>query len=92
MPHELFLTTTQKSKIWNAFANSISTDITLSKAHLSKIIQSGGFLDALLSKLADPLIKVGVPLTKNLLAPLATMRSASAINGVIKKNCVKEVL
>ena len=44
LPHKLFLTTRQKTKIKIAFANCISTDITLSKALLSKIIQSGGVL------------------------------------------------
>ena len=41
MPHELFLTTRQTTKIRNAFAN-MPTDIKLSKAQTSKIIQSGG--------------------------------------------------
>ena len=44
LPHKLFLTTRQKTKTKIAFANCISTDITLSKALLSKIIQSGGVL------------------------------------------------
>ena len=35
-----------------------------------------------LSKLAGPLMKVGVPLA-NFVAPLATMPSASAIDGAI---------
>ena len=43
MPPELFLTTRQATKIINAFANNISTDIKLSKAQISKIIQSGGY-------------------------------------------------
>ena len=34
----------------------MSTDIRLSKAKISKIIQSGGFLGSLLSKLASPLV------------------------------------
>ena len=37
-----------------------STDIKLSKTQISKIIQSGGFLGSLLSKIAGPLIKVAV--------------------------------
>ena len=45
---------------------------------LSKIIQSGGFPGALLSKFAVPLMKVVVPLAKVFLAPLAAMASASA--------------
>ena len=36
----------------------MSTDIKLREAQLSKIIQSGGFLGALLGKLIDPLMKV----------------------------------
>ena len=39
LPHELFLTTRQRTKIRNAFANNMSTDIKLSKAQVSKIIR-----------------------------------------------------
>ena len=53
--HELLLTTRQKTKLRNAFNNNMSTDLKLSKAQISKIIQSGGFLGSLLSKLAGPL-------------------------------------
>ena len=42
LPHELFLTTRQTTKIRNAYANNMSTDIKLSKAQISKIIQSVG--------------------------------------------------
>ena len=56
LPHELSLTTRQKIKLRNAFNNNMSTDLKLSKAQISKIIQSGGFLGSLLSKLAGPLI------------------------------------
>ena len=43
MPHELFLAITLITKIRrNAFVNNMSTDIKLSKAQISKIIQSGG--------------------------------------------------
>ena len=54
-PHELLLTTRQKTKLRNALNNNTSTDLTLSKVQISKIIQSGGFLGSLLSKLAVPL-------------------------------------
>ena len=47
LPHELLLTTRQKTKLRNAFNNNMSTDLTLSKAQISKIIQSGGFLGSL---------------------------------------------
>ena len=62
LPHELLLTTRQKTKLRNAFNNNMSTDLKLSKAQISKIIQSGGFLGSLLSELAGPLMKVAIPL------------------------------
>ena len=62
LPHELSLTTRQKTKLRNAFNNNMSADIKLSKAQISKMIQSGGFLGSLLSKLAGPLMKVAIPL------------------------------
>ena len=61
----------------------MSTNIELSKAQISKIIQSGGFLGSLLSKIVGPLMKVAVPLTKNVLAPLGITAAASAIDGGI---------
>ena len=84
-PHELLLTTRQKTKLRNAFNNNMSTDLKLSKAQISKIIQSGGFLGSLLSKLAGPLMKVAVPLAKNILAPLGITAAASAIDAGIQK-------
>ena len=38
LPHELLLTTRQRTKLWNAFNNSMSTDLKLTKAQSSKII------------------------------------------------------
>ena len=61
----------------------MSTDIKLSKAQISKIIQSGGFLGSLLSKLAGPLMKVAVPLANNILALLGITAAASAIDAGI---------
>ena len=84
-PHELLLTTRQKTKLRNAFNNNMSTDLKLSRAQISKIIQSGGFLGSLLSKLAVPLMRVAVPLAKNILAPLGITDAASAIDAGIKK-------
>ena len=83
LPHELLLTTRQKTKLRNAFNNNMSTDLKLSKAQISKIIQSGGFLGSLLSKLAGPLMKVAIP--KNVLAPLGITAAASAIGAGIQK-------
>ena len=85
LPHELLLTTRQKTKLRNAFNNNMSTDLKLSKAQISKIIQSGGFLGSLLSKLAGPLIKIAIPLAKNILAPLEITAAASAIDAGIQK-------
>ena len=85
LPHELLLTTRQKTKLRNAFNNNMSTDLKLSKAQISKIIQSGGFLGSLLSKLAGPLMKIAVPLAKNCLAPLGTTAAAWAIDAGIQK-------
>ena len=41
LPYELLLTTRQKTKLRNAFNNNLSTDLKLSRAQISKIIQSG---------------------------------------------------
>ena len=82
LPHELLLTTRQKTKLRNAFNNNMSTDLKLSKAQISKIIQSGRFLGSLLSKLAGPLMKVAAPSAKNILAPLGVTAGASAIDAV----------
>ena len=43
LPHELLLTTKQKTKLTNAFNNNMSDDMKLSKAQIARIIQSGGF-------------------------------------------------
>ena len=80
LPHELLLTTRQKTKLRNAFNNNMSTDLKLSKAQISKIIQSGGFLGSLLSILADPLMKVAVPLANNIWAPLGVASDAPVID------------
>ena len=84
-PHELLLTTRQNTKLRNAVSNNLTTDIKLSKAQIKKLIQSGGFLGKLLSKLAGPLMKVALPLAKNLLAPLCLTAAMSAIDGGMEK-------
>ena len=84
-PHELLLTNRQVANIRKAIAKNTSIDIKLSKTQLSKMLQSGGFLGNLLGKLAGPLMKVAVPLAKNVLAPLEISAAMSAIDGSIKK-------
>ena len=66
LPHELLITTRQTTKLRNAIENNMSTDIKLSKAQISKKIQSGGFL----GKPLGPLLKTGLPLIKNVIKPL----------------------
>ena len=83
-PHELLLTTRQNTKLCNAINNS-AIDIKLSEAQIKRLIQSGGFLGKLLSKLAGPLMKVAMPLAKNVLAPLGLTAAMSAIDGSIQK-------
>ena len=90
LPHELLLTTRQKTKVRNAFNNNMSTDLKLSKAQISKIIQSGGFLGSLFSKLPGPLMKIAIPLAKNVLTPLGITTAASAINAGIQKKKPKK--
>ena len=85
LPHELLLTTRQNTKLRNAINNNLATDIKQSKAQIKKLIQSGGFLGKLLSKLAGPLMKVALPLAKNVLAPLGLTVAMSAIDGSIQK-------
>ena len=84
-PHELLLTTRQNTKLRNAINNNPATNIKLSKAQIKKIIQSGGFLGKLISKLAGPLMKVAMPLAKNVLAPLGLTAAMSAIDGGVQK-------
>ena len=66
-PHQLILTNRHVSSIRKPFANNSSVDIKFSKAQLSKMIQSGGFL----GKLLGPLLTTGLPLMKSVIIPLA---------------------
>ena len=70
---------------FTTFTKSL-TDIMLSRAQISKIIQYGRFLVSLLSKTAYSLIKVAVPLARNILPPLGIIASASEIDAGIPKN------
>ena len=55
------------------------------KLQLSKTVWSGRFLDALLGKLPSSLMRVAAPLAKNVSASLATMASASVIDGAVQR-------
>ena len=87
---QLLLTNRQVSNLLKAFANHLSADIKLAKTQLSKIIQSGRFLGRLLG----PLLKIGLPLIKNAIKPLAksvlipvrlTAAASAADAGIHKK-------
>ena len=86
--HELLLTNRQVENIRKAFAKNTSTDIKLSKTQLSKMIQSGGFLDKLLCQL----LKTRLPLMKSVIKPLAkivliplVLKAAAAADAAIHK-------
>ena len=85
LPQELLMTTRQKAKLRNAFNKNMSTNLKLSRARIFKTIQSGGFLGSLLSKLAGPLMKVALPLAKNILVLLGITAAASPIDAGIQK-------
>ena len=74
MLHEIFLTTRQTTKIKNAFDDNMSTDIKLSKAQISKMIQSGGFLRNNLNKLGKKVItNFAIPLARENLPDYKTI-------------------
>ena len=90
LPHELILTTRQKTKVRNAFNYNTATDIKLSKAQIDKMIQPGVFLGTLLGLL----LKTGLSLIKNLIKPFAksvliplglTAAASAADAGIHKK-------
>ena len=85
LTHELLLTTRQNTKLRNVINNNLATDIKLSKAQIKKLIQSGGFLGKLLSKLVGPLMTEAMSLAKNVLAPLGLTAAMSAIDGSMQK-------
>ena len=86
LPQELFLATRQTNKVRNDFANNMSTDIELSKAQISQIIQSGGSLRSWLVNLGKKaLIDLAIPLARDNLPRLVSNLTSNAINKVKKK-------
>ena len=89
-PHKLLITNRQVANLRKTFASYLSTYIKLSKTHLSKVIQSGGFLGRLLGPLLKTelsLIKnVIKPLAKSLLIPLGLTAAASVAGAGTQKN------
>ena len=91
--HELFLTPRQKTKMRNAFANIMLSDIKLSKAQISKIILSGGPFSYWFGNLEKKtLTNIAIPLaTDNLLGLLSNLTS-NAINKFERKISGKRVV
>ena len=86
LPRELFLTTKETTKIRNAFANNISTDIKLSKTQISKRIQSDGSFGSWLGNLRKKaLTNIAIPLARDNLPRLVSNVTSSAINKFERK-------
>ena len=66
-PHKLLLIDRQASQLCKVFVNNLSANIKLSKTQLSKITQSGRCL----CRLLGPLLKMCLPLMKNVFKPLS---------------------
>ena len=81
LPHGLFLTSRQTTKIRNAFTNNMSIDVKLSKAQISKIIQSGGSFGSWLGNLGKKaLANIAIPLARKNLPGLVNNATSNAIN------------
>ena len=95
LPNELFLTTRQKTKIRNDFSNNMSTYIKLSKAQMSKVIQSGVSYGSWLGNLGKKaLTNIAISLARENLTGLASNLTAGAINKfdrkITRKGAVRE--
>ena len=85
LPHDLFLTTRQTSKVRNAFPNSMSTDKKLSKAQIPKIIQPGGSFGYWLDNLEkESLTNIALHLARDNLPGLVSSLISNAINNLKK--------
>ena len=92
MPLELFLTTRQITNTRTAFANNISTDIKLSKAQVSEMIQSGWSFGYWLANLGKKVLaNVPIPLARHNLPGLVSYLASSAINEFERKISGKEM-
>ena len=78
LSHELLLTARQTTKLRNVIENNMLIDIKLSKAQISKIIQSGGFL----GKILGPLLKTGLRLLQSVIKPLGLLGLTAASSAI----------
>ena len=80
-PNESFLTTRQMTKIRNAFAKNMSTDIKLSKSQISKIIESGGSFGSWIGNLGKKApTNITISLARDNLPGIASNLTSSTIN------------
>ena len=94
LSNELFLTTREKTKTRNAFANKMLTDVKLSKAELSKMIQLGGNLGKRLGNMVSSLCKKALinlvaPMAKHVLHKLVTKANSSILDKVEKNKLAR---
>ena len=81
MPHELFSTTRQTTKIINIVINNMSTDIKPTKAQISKIIQPRGSFGSWLGNLGKKdLRNIAIPLARDNLPGSVRHLTSNAIN------------
>ena len=93
MPHGLFLTTKQATKVRNAFANSMSTELKLTKAEISTINQSSGSFASWLGNLGKKaLTNVATILARDNLPGLVSNLASNAINKFERKINEKEAV
>ena len=84
LPHELFITKRQTTKMRNTFANNTLTNIKLSKTQISKIIQSGeSFVSWLANLRKKALTNVAVP--RHNLPGIVINLTSNAINKFERK-------
>ena len=86
MPHELFLTTRQTTKIKNVFANNTSTYIRLRKYQISKITQSRGSFGSWLCNFGKKVLtNIAIFLARENLPGLISNLISNAINEFERK-------
>ena len=86
LSHELFLTIKETTKIRNSLAKNMLKDITLSKAQISKIIQSGRSFGSWLGNLGKKAPKnIAIPLARDNLPGLLSNLTSNAINKFERK-------
>ena len=86
LPHELFLKVIKTTKIRNVFTNNIWTNIRLSKAQISKIIQSGGSFSSWLGNLGKKaLTNIAIPLNRDNSPGLVNNLTSNATNKFERK-------